>query len=116
MQLEAYSLKKAFALQILNDINLNLLQTENIQKLYTLEHFVVIFTAKRLICVEEVNSKVFNDNSQDFLRVRVGNHMYKHWNIFFNDILKLKFMALQKKSGDVYSQAARIIELKDTHL
>ena len=54
MQLEAYNLKKAFAIEILNDINLNLVQSESIQKLYTMEHYVIIFTAKRIICVQEV--------------------------------------------------------------
>lgn len=51
MQIEPYNLKKAFALEKLNDINLNMLQAETIIKLYTLEHYVVIFTAKRVICV-----------------------------------------------------------------
>jgi hypothetical protein len=54
MQLETYSLKKAYALEKLNDINLNMLQTESILKLYTLDHYVVLITAKRIICVEEV--------------------------------------------------------------
>ena len=56
MQLEPYSLKKAFALEKLNDINLNIMQTESIQKLYTLEHHVIIFTMKRIICVQEIKN------------------------------------------------------------
>ncbi len=31
-----------------------MLQTENIQKLFTVGKYVIIFTAKRMICVEEV--------------------------------------------------------------
>jgi hypothetical protein len=53
MQLEPYSQKKAFALEILNEINLNVHQTESIQKLITVDKYVLIFTAKRIICVEE---------------------------------------------------------------
>lgn len=56
MQLEPYNLKKAFALEILNDINLNMLQTETIQKLYTMDKYVIIFTAKRIICVQEIQT------------------------------------------------------------
>lgn len=51
MQLEAYSYKKAYALEILNDINLNVLHAESIQKLFTLEEYEIIFTEKRIICV-----------------------------------------------------------------
>lgn len=54
MELEPYSKKKAFALEILNDINLNVFETETIQKLYTMNAHVVIITGKRLICVDEL--------------------------------------------------------------
>lgn len=54
MQLEPYSLKKAYALEILNDINLNMLQSETIQKLFTMDKYVIILTAKRIICVQEL--------------------------------------------------------------
>jgi hypothetical protein len=53
MELEPYSKKKAFALEILNDINLNVFETETIQKLYTMNAHVVIITGKRVICVDE---------------------------------------------------------------
>lgn len=56
MQLEPYSLKKAYALEILNDINLNMLQSETIQKLFTMDKYVIILTAKRIICVQELQS------------------------------------------------------------
>jgi len=36
MELEPYSKKKAFALEILNEINLNVIEAETIQKLYTM--------------------------------------------------------------------------------
>jgi hypothetical protein len=53
MQLEPYNLKKAYSLEILNDINLKsvFFQTESIIKLFALEKYVIILTAKRLICV-----------------------------------------------------------------
>lgn len=53
MELEPYSKKKAFALEILNEINLNVIEAETIQKLYTMSQTVVIITGKRIICVEE---------------------------------------------------------------
>ena len=67
MELEPYSKKKAFALEILNDINLNVFETETIQKLYTMNAHVVIITGKRLICVDELrqgsNVKSSSNNS-----------------------------------------------------
>ena len=60
MELEPYSKKKAFALEILNDINLNVFETETIQKLYTMNAHVIIITGKRIICVDEVR-KGLND-------------------------------------------------------
>ena len=62
MELEPYSKKKAFALEILNEINLNVIEAETIQKLYTMSQNVVIITGKRIICVEEQIQR-FNGNS-----------------------------------------------------
>jgi hypothetical protein len=53
MELEPYSKKKAYALEKLNEINLNVFQTETIQKLYNMSAHVVIITGKRIICVDE---------------------------------------------------------------
>jgi hypothetical protein len=53
MELEPYSKKKAFVLQILNDINLNVFEAETIQKMYNLNNHTVIITGKRIICVNE---------------------------------------------------------------
>ena len=53
MEMEPYSKKKAFALEILNEINLNVIEAETIQKLYTMSQTVVIMSGKRIICVEE---------------------------------------------------------------
>lgn len=53
MQLEPYNKKKADALKTLNDINMNVVQSESIQKLFEMDKYVFIFTAKRVICVEE---------------------------------------------------------------
>ena len=57
LELEPYSKKKAFALEILNEINLNVIEAETIQKLYTMSQTVIIVTGKRVICVEEHSSK-----------------------------------------------------------
>lgn len=65
MQLEPYSQKKAFALEILNEINLNVHQTESIQKLITVDKYVLIFTAKRIICVEEKSLQNFNFGNRE---------------------------------------------------
>ena len=54
MELEPYNKKKAYALEILNDINLNVIEAENIRQLYTMSQNVVIITGKRIICVEEL--------------------------------------------------------------
>jgi len=53
LELEPYSKKKAFVLQILNDINLNVFEAETIQKMYNLGGHTVIITGKRIICVDE---------------------------------------------------------------
>jgi len=52
-ELEPYDKKKAFVLQILNDINLNVYEAEAIQKMYNLNNHTVIITGKRIICVDE---------------------------------------------------------------
>lgn len=82
MELEPYSKKKAFALEILNDINLNVFETETIQKMYTMSSHVVIITAKRIICVDEHGDKESRDKD-------TTSASYKHWNVFFKDIYKV---------------------------
>ena len=51
MELEPYSYRKAYALEVLNDINLNYFESEMISKLFTVGKNELIFTGKRLICV-----------------------------------------------------------------
>ena len=51
MKLESYNKQKALALQILNDINLNVFVTETIEKVFTFKMNLLILTGKRLICV-----------------------------------------------------------------
>ena len=87
-----------------------------------MDKYVLIFTARRIICVEEIASEYHDggrlaqamdhqdkhidsqfangassfDNggdghtSYDFTFERIGNSKYKHWNIFFDDIMKLR--------------------------
>lgn len=64
MELEPYSKKKAFALERLNDINLNVIEAETIIKLYEMSQTVVIITRKRIICVEELNKQTVYDFNQ----------------------------------------------------
>lgn len=77
MELEPYNYRKAYALEILNDINSNVFETETIHKIYGLYKSTIIFTGKRLICVKE--SKLYNRNA----------YIYNHWNVYFRDILKV---------------------------
>lgn len=101
MELEPYSKKKAFALEILNEINLNVIEAETIQKLYTMSQNVVIITGKRIICVEEQIQR-FNSNNADLTQNLNGNgFVYKHWNVFFRDIFRV--------SIDIIDREARVI-------
>ena len=106
MQIEPYNLKKAFALEKLNDINLNVLQAETILKLYTLEYYVVIFTAKRVICVQELTDEYFDRSDRQILKARVGKNIYKFWFIFYDDIMKLKYLQTKRQAtlNDEYNE------------
>jgi hypothetical protein len=55
MELEPFSTKKALSLEILHEINNSsgTYSSESIQKLVNLGRYVLIFTERRLICVEE---------------------------------------------------------------
>ena len=68
MQIEPYSLKKAYAMEILNEINLAEYQTESIESLYSLSRYVVIITAKRIICVEEELRSRSSQPKRSFLK------------------------------------------------
>lgn len=102
MELEPYSKKKAFALEILNEINLNVIEAETIQKLYTMSQNVVIVTGKRIICVEEQIQR-FNTNNSDLSKSSFSSNgvVYNHWNIFFKDIFRV--------SIDIIDREARVI-------
>lgn len=66
MELEPYSKKKAFALEILNDINLSVYESEAIHQLYSMNSHVVIITGKRIICVDEHrNSQLLSSNARE---------------------------------------------------
>jgi len=92
MELEPYSKKKAYALERLNDINLKVFETETIQKLYSMSSHVLIITGKRIICVDE--HKDPNSNRIE----------YTHWNVFFNDILRMHIDIYDKESNQVITQ------------
>lgn len=53
MELEPYSQRKAYALEVLNEINLNVFETETIHKIYMFSKNTLISTGKRIICVQE---------------------------------------------------------------
>jgi hypothetical protein len=60
-----------------------------------MNHFVIIITAKRIICVQEFR---FGHNDEPIGNYqRIGDQAYKHWVIYFEDILKLKMDMVQNK-------------------
>mmetsp|Transcript_375 Transcript_375/g.425 ORF Transcript_375/g.425 Transcript_375/m.425 type:complete len:208 (+) Transcript_375:340-963(+) len=79
LELEPYSIKKAYALEILNTINFEVFGTETIHETFTIDRNELIFTGKRIICVQDINKEGYRNES-----------MYQHWNIFFKDILKVE--------------------------
>ena len=93
LELEPYSIKKAYALEVLNNINFNMLGTETINQTYTLNKNELIFTGKRIICVQEE------------LRGDLNHQVvYKYWNIFFKDILRVNVEFYDKEIGDTISR------------
>lgn len=87
MELEPYSQKKAYALEILNDINLNVFEAETIHKMINLSTSAVIITGKRIICVYE---RAFDPHQEQGLVDPASNTTeYKHWNVFFKDIYRV---------------------------
>jgi hypothetical protein len=99
-ELEPYSFRKAYSLEILNDINLNVLESEAIQKLYTLSKHVLIFTGKRLICVNEARNRKSNQSE------------YNHWNMFFRDIIRVDIEVTDVQK-DVQLDSQQTMELID---
>jgi len=67
-------LRKAYSLEVLNDINLNVLESESIEKLFMIKKNTLIFTGKRLICVTEQKKNEFNE--------------FGHWNMYYRDVIK----------------------------
>lgn len=51
MEIEPYSYRKALALEILNEINMNIFEFETIDMLLTLGKNDIIITLKRILCV-----------------------------------------------------------------
>lgn len=77
MELEPYNPQKALALQILNNINLDLSVSETISKVYTFKENSLIMTGKRLICVQRAND----------MRKEESGEQYECWNILYSDIM-----------------------------
>ena len=92
LELEPYSIKKAYALEVLNNINFNMLGTETINQTYTLNKNELIFTGKRIICVQEEQ------------RGDLNHVVYKYWNIFFKDILRVNVEFYDKELGQTISR------------
>ena len=64
--------------------------------------YVIIFTAKRIICVEEIQ-QAKRGIEQNNVMVDHGfnsSSTYKHWNIYFDDILKVKLCMSQQVGTD----------------
>jgi hypothetical protein len=87
MELEPYNEQKAIALQVLNDINLDVFVAETIEKVYTFKRNSLILTGKRLICVQQTNS---NNNNSDEEKTS--------WNILYRDIMKINVIIFDKET------------------
>lgn len=114
MELEPYSKKKAFALEILNEINLNVIEAETIQKLYTMSQTVVIITAKRIICVEEQFTRPTISGlpllpTQQTEFHSTGGQVYKHWNVFFKDIVRVSIDIIDRENQTLGKELERFI-------
>eukprot|EP00347_Sterkiella_histriomuscorum_P015009 403358661 len=83
-QVQVRTLKKALALQILNDINLNVLESETIQRVFQFSENSIIFTGKRFICVQKEPNPI----------TKIKH--YKHWNILFKDVIKVTVQVVNK--------------------
>ena len=66
----------------------------------TMGKYVIIFTAKRIICVEEMQSAKRNIEQQNLMVILNNQSTYKHWNIYFDDILKVKLCMSQQVGSD----------------
>ncbi|CDW86490.1 UNKNOWN [Stylonychia lemnae] len=88
MELESYNLQKALALEILNDINLNVFENEMIQKVFSFKFNSFIFTGKRFICVQSRLS----ETSQ--------KRHYTHWNILYKDVIKIRVQIFNRLTNE----------------
>jgi hypothetical protein len=84
MELEPYNEQKAIALQVLNDINLDVFVAETIEKVYTFKRNSLILTGKRLICVQQTNSNSDEEKTS--------------WNILYRDIMKINVIIFDKET------------------
>lgn len=84
MELEPYNEQKAIALQVLNDINLDVFVAETIEKVYTFKRNSLILTGKRLICVQQTS----NDDAEE----------KTSWNILYRDIMKINVIIFDKET------------------
>jgi hypothetical protein len=84
MELEPYNEQKAIALQVLNDINLDVFVAETIEKVYTFKRNSLILTGKRLICVQQTS----NEDSEE----------KTSWNILYRDIMKINVIIFDKET------------------
>ncbi len=80
MELEPYNEQKAIALQVLNDINLDVFVAETIEKVFTFKRNSLILTGKRLICVQT------NDRQEK-----------TSWNILYRDIMEISVIIFDKE-------------------
>ena len=99
MHLEPYSSKKAIAMQKLISINLNVIQTESVLRIYSLDQYVIVFTPKRLICVEEGAGGGINVDSYIF--EKLSNMKYHVWTIFYDDIMRINMDILLQEMDEL---------------
>jgi hypothetical protein len=80
-ELESYSYTKAFAVEIMKRINLNLSQSENITATFSLDKTEIILTENRILCVTQ--GLTLED--------------LRYWSLLYSDVLSLKVSSIYHK-------------------
>ena len=96
MELESYNEQKALALQILNDINLNVFVSETIDRIFDFHWNTLILTGKRLILAQAIKKK--GESSEQKV-------VYKTWNILYRDIMLVSVILFDIKRNCQISNA-----------
>ena len=105
-RIECYSYKKAYAMGMLNKINLEVVGGEYIEDYYNLSQNAVIFTKHRIICVTE-NIKLWSKNPKHLQKLHKQKNINRNisagdhsgWDINFQNIIKVQIECYDEKSN-----------------